>query len=241
MIDQLVAIGPTAAPAIEAAFTLSRGDAFWRFRLIEVLGRLGARSSEPFLTSILQHDPDLPARAEAARALGRGHYQHAKTALRALATTDPLPPNALLLSVGYALATLGDPIGLEILRARLVVPEAKVDPMPVSPEAALTQVDMRWDQLRPGIWAAGELRLTDLRGRLEEIAKRGGPFVRREAVRALPKLRERAVIPALIAALEDPIPGVRKDALDGLRSLTGHRHKALAEDWRRWWAAEGKN
>ena len=221
MVAALAALGAPATQAVRKLYDESSGDAFWRTRLVEALGRSGDTSLGPWLARILGADPLSVSRVEAAFAMGRLGLHGEVAGLKALAASaDPERDRPVLLAVGYALARLGDPAGKPLITQHLVIPE---------------DGSLRWDRIRPGIVAAGELRMGELRPRLEAAAAKADPFVRREAIRALAKLRDRAAIPALIDRLEDPLPGVRGEALAALRSLTGFRYKETAEQWRRWW------
>jgi HEAT repeat protein len=234
MVGTLVALGPSAAPAIADAYRLSAGDKFWRFRLIEALGRIGAPESGPFLEGVLLHDDLAIARAEAALALGRGRYATSLAALRSVAARSPLPETEVLLAVAYAMTRLGDDAaGRALIEVHLVAP-SPVEPVPGERQA------VRWDRLRPGVFAAGELRLKKALPVLVRAAREADPFTRREAILALPKLRDRSAIPTLIDALGDTVPSLRDEALAGLRSLTGFRNRVRQDDWRAWWEAEQK-
>ena len=224
MVSTLVALGRKAAPALERAYRESRGDGFWRLRLLEALGRLRERAASPFLMRVLVEDRLPPARVEAALALARIKDKSVRGDLRTLsARLDAEAHLPVLLAVGYALAVLGDGLGRALIVEHLVVPEGKT---------------LRWDRLRPGVFAVGQLRLKDLRGRVETIMQRADPFVRREAARALGALRDRASIPVLVEQLRDPVPEVRDEALRSLKALTGFRHKETYEQWSRWLAQE---
>ncbi|MBT9554936.1 MAG: HEAT repeat domain-containing protein [Myxococcales bacterium] len=234
MVNTLVALGPSAAPAIADAYRLSAGDKFWRFRLLEALGRIGAPESGSFLEGVLLHDDHAVARAEAALALGRGRFATSLASLRSVAARSPLPETEVLLAIGYAMTRLGDDLaGRTLIEAHLAAP-TPVEPAPGERQA------VRWDRLRPGLFAAGELRLKKALPVLARAAREADPFTRREAIVALPKLRDRAAIPTLIDALGDPVPRLRDEALAGLRSLTGFRNRSRPDDWRAWWEGERK-
>ena len=234
MVGTLVALGAEAATALADAYRLSTGDKFWRFRLIEAVGRIGAPESGEFLEYVLRHDDHAIARAEAALALGRGRYTSSLAALRSVAARSPLPETEVLLAVGYAMTRLGgDDAGRALIEAHLKAPA------PVEPVAGERQA-VRWDRLRPGLFAAGELRLRVALPVLARAALEADPFTRREAIVALPKLRDRAAIPSLIDALADPVPSLRDEALAGLRSLTGFRNRTRQDDWRSWWQSQDK-
>ena len=224
MLNTLLALGREAAPAVADAYATSTGDGFWRLQLIDVVGRMGNPDSVEFLVHVLTSDKHIPARTQAALALARLRPLERKEELAgaALAMTSPTM-QPVVLALGYALAVMGDPRGRPLIEEHLVVPEGQT---------------YRWDKLRPGVYAAGQLRMVHLRGRIEEISRRADPFVRREAVGALSAMRDRAAVPALIERLGDEIPGVRDAAQLALVTLTGFRHKTTADQWRRWWATE---
>lgn len=224
MVGTLIALGPNAAAAVEDAYQTSKGDGHWRFRLLEVVGRLRQKRSGPFLLGVLRTDRYPKARAEAALALARVGDRKNLPALQTIAaglTAEAFRP--ALLATGYAMAALGDKAGRALIEKHLVVPEGEY---------------RRWDKLRPGVFAAGQLRMKGLRPRLEAIMKRADPFVRREAARALGAMRDRGALPALVQVLKDPVPGVRNEALRSLKALTGFRHKSTHEQWSRWLAEQ---
>ncbi len=226
MVGTLISLGPGAAAAVEDAYKSSKGDGHWRFRLLEVLGRLRNRASGRFLLDVLERDKYPKARAEAALALARLGDRAHLTALKAAAANlnDPAWQPSLL-ATAYALASLGDENGRTLIEKHLIVPDGEY---------------RRWDKLRPGVYAAGQLRMKKLRERLEAILVRADPFVRREAAKALGAMRDRAAIPALVEGLKDRVPGVRKEALQSLKTLTGFRHKESYEQWTRWLAREAQ-
>lgn len=223
MVQRLTTLGPAAVPAVRRAYSESNGDAFWRMSLLDTLGRMGGKGTAVWLLRLANTDPKRPMRARAALALAR----LAPTALkvdvkRALAGLDPKADRAVILALAYALAAAGDDHGRALIREHLTVPEAA----------------QRWDMYRPGIRAAGQLRMVDMVDRLAQFSERADPFVRREAVAAMSAIRDRSAIPALIARLKDPIPGVREEAEAALRALTGLRHRTGHAAWSRWWARE---
>ncbi len=225
----LAALGRGAATHILAAFDRSKSDAWWRFRSLEALGRIGGPEAEAGLVRVFLEDAMPPARAEAALALGRGAMRGALPALRTVATQSPRPPVSVLLATAYALSRLRDPLGAALFTEHLVVPEGGAK---VAPGARRVDVDTRWHELRPGIWAAGELRLVGHLQVVQEAALRGEPFTRRDAVVALSKLRQPRAIPTLIEALADELPSTRKLAQEALVSLTGKRTLSTAAEWR---------
>jgi HEAT repeat protein len=219
MMDELIALGPSACNALYSVYQASKSDKFWRLRLIEALSRCGAAQVHEPLAAILLSDPHGKARVQAALALGRLRVKKQIPTLIKLADQlDPQREKDVLLAVGFALAQAGHKRGLEILEKQLVSP----------------MDTLRWDLYRPGIYAAGKLKLTQLRPVVEDMAVRANPFVRREAVIALRRMRDPAAIPVLIGRLKDALPGVRAEAQKALEALTGLRHRHGYEQWQRW-------
>ncbi|HJO26612.1 MAG: hypothetical protein CMK00_08385 [Planctomycetes bacterium] len=66
------------------------------------------------------------------------------------------------------------------------------------------------------------------------------PQVRSRAAAGLERLRSRAAIGPLIAALEVAEGRLRTDIREALVSLTGQKFHSAAEPWLRWWQAEGE-
>ena len=165
------------------------------------------------------------ARIEAALSLGRLRLKKHLGSLRSIAVElDPKTQRGPLLAVGYALARLGDEMGPKLLDQHLVVPEKT----------------LRWDILRPGVYAAGKLRMKPLRKRVELLSKRADPYTRREAVIALKRMRDQRAIPVIMERLKDRVPGVRREALTALRSLTGYKYKESYSEWQQWWLERNK-
>jgi hypothetical protein len=217
-----VALGPKACSTIHEIYQASSSDKHWRFRLIEAISRSKSSQAGKLLGNILANDKLSAAKIEAALGIGRLRAKgQLPIVLAAAEQLNPEQHRGPLLAVGYALARLGREQGLKIIVDNLVVPKESY----------------RWDQLRPGVYAAGKLKLRALRPRIEQIAERADPFVRREAVIALERMRDRKAIPALIKGLKDRVPGVRNAAQHALVALTGFRHKHGYEQWHRWWQA----
>jgi HEAT repeat protein len=166
-------------------------------------------------------------RVQAFLSLGKQGNPQIRTKLEPLvAKFHPQKHQAELLAIGFAIAALGDKaLGESIIRKHFVLP-----PIPVNYR--------RWDLLRPGVYAIGQLRMKEFRGQIEDLSARADPFVRREAVKALSSLRDKAAIPAITARLDDTIPGVRTAAVKGLQTLTGLYNNRTPAQWRRWWANE---
>ena len=230
MIGVLAALGPGAAPHIRALFQKTEltplKTRYARIKLIEAIGLSGDKGSAAFLMDVLTNNSLSPLRVEAAHALGQLRLRGLRKSLKELVgKLDPEHRRAEILAIGYTLARFGDPDGRKLLDIHFVVPKTDI---------------MRWDIVKPAIRAAGALRLKNLRSRVEDAAKRGDPYTRFEAVRALGLIRDRGAIPVLIGSLRDKRPGVRSEALKSLRSLTGYRHKYTYEQWHRWWTKEGQ-
>ena len=223
LVTNLLTLGPDAVPIIQSIYRESRGDGFWRQKLLETLGRIEHPASPEFLLDVVLNDTQELSRIFAALALARLHPASKRSALEEWAkTADPELELPVLLAVGTALGAMQSPAGREILEKYLVVPQEET---------------LRWDRFRPGIYGAGLLRLVNLRERVEEFSQRADPFVRRECAKTLGAMRERAGIPTLITLLRDDVPGVRAQALRSLRALTGFQHKETADQWQRWWAS----
>ncbi len=228
MVEDLAQRGPAVASALQRLYRESKGDDYWRFRLLEAIGRSGDASALPFLLSVLGRDRMTPARVEAARAIGRlGQRSAVARLLETAKDLDPAKGHApVLQAIAGALVALGDrDSGVALLEQHFVVPDGP---------------SYRWDLLRPGVEVIGEHRLERFRSRIEEIALRADVYVRREAIRTLAALRSPASFPVLIELLEqiDPPPLAHKEAMAALAAMTGHRHKSTAEHWITWWREE---
>ena len=220
MIKQLTALGHDACKAIYTVYQSAKSDKFWRFRLIEAISRIGGKDAGPLLAQILVEDKFAAAKIEAALGIGRLRAKKQRAVLMAAAEQfKPQGQRGALLAVGYALARIGEERGRTIIDTHLVVPKQTV----------------RWDILRPGVYAANMLRMKSLQPRIEEISARADPFVRREAVIALKNMRDVKAVPSLIQRLQDKVPGVRHAAQDALVALTGYRHKRGFKQWQQWW------
>ena len=229
MVTTLVTMGREAAPAVMAVFGRTRGDDHWRLRLLEVLGRLRHPAVPPFLLKVGKSDPLQPMRAQAFLSLARHGNPKLIDQLKTIRSRfHPQKHQPELLALGYAIAALGDrETGEKILRDHFILP-----PTPTK--------FRRWDRLRPGVYAIGQLRMRDLRPALEDIADRADPFVRREAIKSLSALRDRAALPAIALRLDDDVPGVRMAAVNALQTLTGYYNLKTPQQWRRWWRTEQK-
>jgi len=67
------------------------------------------------------------------------------------------------------------------------------------------------------------------------------PLVRRLAAVALGNLRDRSVVPDLIAAMEKEQGEAMKDYQDALVTLTGQKGIKTVNEWRDWWKQNGIN
>ena len=229
MVNTLVSMGADAAPAIAKVYGRTRGDDHWRLRLLESLGRMRHAQIPPFLLQVARSDNLQPMRVQALISLGKQGDPQLMTAIRGLKSRfHPEKHRAELLAIGFAIAALGDrKEGVDLIRKHFVVP-------------AVPLQYRRWDLLRPGVYAIGQLRVGEFRLQLEDISERADPFVRREAVEALAALRDRQAIPAIVARLNDEVPGIRKAAVRSLQTLTGLYNKKVPQQWRRWWKDEVK-
>jgi HEAT repeat protein len=221
LAQELGRLGPSASAAIQAVYRKTKGGAHGRIQLISAVSRTGDENAGNFLMDVLRSDRLPPARVEAAYGIARlGLKAHLQSLVDLADTLDPQRDQGVLLALGYALDRLGSALGRPMIEKHFVLPP---------PDSR------RWDQLQPGIYAAGILRLTTLRPQLEILLKRSDPFTRRDAVTALGRMRDRAAVRPLIECLRDDMPSVRREALKALQQITGYRHKESYDEWMRWW------
>jgi HEAT repeat protein len=221
LAQELGRLGPTASTAIQTVYRKTKGDAHGRIQLINAVSRTGDRNAGNFLMDVLRSDRLPPSRVEALYGIARlGLKVHLQSLVNLADTLDSKRDQGVLLALGYALDRLGSPRGKPMIEKHFVLPPLD---------------SRRWDQLQPGIYAAGILRLTALRPQLEVLIKRSDPFTRRDAVTALGRMRDRAAIKPLIECLQDDMPSVRREALNALQQITGFRHKESYDEWKRWW------
>ena len=227
LVNALVSMGADAAPAIQSVFGKTRGDDHWRLRLLEALGRMRHPEIPGFLKRVAKSATLQPMRVQALLSLARQGDKDLRKDIESLKSQfHPEKHRAELLAIGFAVAALGDKeTGKKLIRKHFIVP-----PVP-------TQY-RRWDLLRPGVYAIGQLRMNEYLPQLEDISERADPFVRREAVRALSALRNKKSIPALVKRLDDEVPGVRMAAVRALQTLTGLYNNKAPNQWRRWWRRE---
>jgi hypothetical protein len=85
--------------------------------------------------------------------------------------------------------------------------------------------------------AANYASPADARKLAAELMASKSAEARRAAAPLLEHLDANAAVPLLLAALDDPDPGVRNAALATLRIFSHHDHGESAEAWRAWWRA----
>ncbi|MFT3767613.1 MAG: HEAT repeat domain-containing protein [Minicystis sp.] len=66
------------------------------------------------------------------------------------------------------------------------------------------------------------------------------PEARRAATPLLQNLGADDAVPLLLAALDDPDPGVRQAAFATLRAFSHRDHGDSAEAWRAWWRSANR-
>ena len=226
LATELGKLGPQASAEIQALFLRTKGDALGRIKLVEAVALTSDRKAGPFLLNVLETGRLPPARVEAAFGLARlgqkEHLPRIKQHADSLAAQTHRP---ILLAIGFALARLGDASGVPMIEELFVLPPKNAK---------------RWDPLRPGIRAAGLLRLHSLAPKLAKLTRVPDPYIRRDSIAALAQMRSQVVFPELIQCLEDDMPFVRREALQALKQLTGFRYKETPDQWKRWWAAKTK-
>ena len=222
---ELVHEGRDAVGPLIALYRGSRGDAYWRRRVLEILGRIGQPAAVPFLIERLR-DPAEPHAVDVALALGHMKALAAKQALlerQASTPTETALP--LRLALAYALVRIGERSHWKELGAVAAPDRAATLPAPALETllAALRWLDTR-EEGAPAVVAG---------------VAHENVFVRRDAIRLAADWRLHAAVPGLIARLEDETPGVRRLAQETLEKITRFRHKTGRDPWERWCRAAG--
>ena len=76
---------------------------------------------------------------------------------------------------------------------------------------------------------------------LKELLEDKEWLIRSEAIRALSTIRERRVVPLLIARMKKEEGRLLDDLRDALAELTKQKFRADAQEWQSWWDAFGKD
>ncbi len=209
--DALVQLGRPALAAILTAWQTHQDGSYATERLIDIVADIGGPEAEAFLQERLADNrPTLATRA----ALGLG-------ALRATAAAAPLRQKLAALAggpdvgqraaIGYALAQLGDRTELRCVAEALGASQAGF--VLVGLEIAARLGEPAW--LDPVLAAAARDNL----------------LVRRQAMQALGRYRDRRAVAALMRHLDDASSGVRRLAAKALAGLLGGPADPRPEAW----------
>lgn len=212
-----------------------------RARAVTLLGEMGHRAASPDLIEALE-DPEKAVRREAARALGRLRESRAVDAL--VKATRDRDPNVRL----YATHALGE---IRDSKARAALLEALSDSRyGVREEAAWALRELRDPEVAPRLaalleepeadagpigWVLQHMGDRNAAEALAPLLAKSEERTRRRAVRALAALESEAAVPALIRAVDDRDPVVRRAALEALRET---REAQVVEAFRKALARE---
>ena len=219
--DALVALGPAY---VRAACELYAGsaagdDRYWRSRVLAALGRLGGPDAVLCLRGALR-DGRWLEKATAAFALGHLRAAEALPDLQAVLTRGPGPGGlALEAGVRTALTQLGQPVDMAPLWSHLANAASELD---------------QWTMLRFVVQAARELGAREQAPAIARLLKHPDYYLRREALQALAVLGDASTVDVVAAALDDPMPGIRRAAAATLGALVPGAGAGSVEAWRTW-------
>jgi len=228
--DRLVALGPTYAAAACALYTSTAPDAdrYYRSRLLAALGRLGGPDAVACLRAALRTGRWLD-RATAAFALGDLKAGEAVPDLEAvLAAGGGGATLAVEAGARAALAQLGRPVDLAPLWAHLARAAAEGS-TPGSLEAVAA-----WPMLRFVVHAARVVEAHEQAVPIARLLAHPDYYTRREALDALAVLGDAGTVDVVAAALDDPLPGIRRAAATTLAALLPGAGPATPEQWKAW-------
>ena len=194
---------------------------YWQIRAMDILGQLGDTRSVSFLTRALG-EPRWEVRARSALALGRiADQRSAAPLLEALNKREDIATKSAAL---FALSALKQRVNGGSAR------EALIALLPLEQDTL--------GSLNPGQFAfvAELVGAAQLRECLQVV--RWGALhkdaSRMSSLETLASLKDREGIPYAITRLDDPSPGVKRQALRTLRVITGRRAFTRGEHWKDW-------
>jgi hypothetical protein len=219
----LLQLGPAVVPSLVTALEEQPLDGrYWQVRLIALLGQLGDARALDLLHEALKQ-PRWELRTRAAMALA------------AIADRRSIEPLRALLDEGHDLPTDGAALhGLQALGAQV---DGRPPHRVLTGRLPATQSEL--GLLNPGHFAflaelVGAAKLRDALQLPRWGAIHRDRFTRMASLQTLMQLKDAAGVPYIITRLDDPSPGVRRQALRALRIITGRHAFTRPEHWRDW-------
>ena len=220
----LAGLGRATEAAIIQVLAKDKGsDGYWVIRCIDLLGQLGRTDSAAFLVTLLD-DKRTEIRTRAAMALARMAAPSTRESVQAAYDlAEDGPDLGFKIALLYAIDRIG-PFSVE--RRKMVaglLPQDKAGLGRISPLHLITAAEVAKEWPIPE--ALPSLRIT---------AAHIGPFIRRNSIDALGRLKDTGAIPVLIGRMKDDVPSIRKAAMNALRAITGNDLPRSEEDWIAW-------
>ena len=201
--DELIALGTLAVQPIMERYREMPGWSYQRIHLLELLGRIGARSSVDLLVEQLAAR-SWDARAQAAIALGRmgatEQLERLRGALAGVAETD----RGYQYALAFAVEKLGGIGGKEILVAAL-------DRERVA--------GTNWGYTMVAAAAVGELGVAEACPLLVHSLHHRDIFLIKAALASAASLGCRDLAPEIRPLLDSPVPSVRREAERALAAI----------------------
>jgi HEAT repeat protein len=221
---ELAGLGTATEAAIIQVLRKEKGaDGYWVIKCIDLLGQLGRQDSAVFLSSLLD-DKRTEVRTRAAVALGRLSAPSTKEAVESTFTRIKDGPDlGFKIALLYAIDRIGPFSTQRRKDAAKLLPQDKAGLGKISPLHLITAAEV-----------AKEWPIPEALGSLRILASHIGPFIRRQAIDALGRLKDTGAIPVLVGRLKDEVPSIRTASMRALRAITGNTGPKTEEAWEAW-------
>ncbi|MCB9733306.1 MAG: HEAT repeat domain-containing protein [Deltaproteobacteria bacterium] len=204
-------------------------DGYWLTAIIDLLGQLGDERARPLLETLLEDSRwELPIRA--AQALGRLGPGPSRALLEdTLRRAQEVHHAALVGALHLALTRLPGDAGRAHRDALVVMLPQTYEGLAAIPPIVL---DLLVEFVR-------EARLPKALPAVRLLIRHDNRFVRAQSLETAAALRDTGALPYAYDRLEDPIPSVRKRALEALQTITGAHRLSDPDAWKQWCAQHG--
>jgi HEAT repeat protein len=221
---ELAGLGTATETSIIQVLRKEKGaDGYWVIKCIDLLGQLGRGDSAVFLSSLLE-DKRTEVRTRAAVALGRLSAPSTKEAVEQSYTRIKDGPDlGFKMALLYALDRIGPFSTQRRKDVAELLPKDKAGLGKISPLHLMTAAEI-----------AKEWPIPEALGSLRILAAHIGPFIRRQAIDALARLKDTGAIPVLVGRLKDEVPSIRSASMRALRAITGNTEPKTEEAWEAW-------
>jgi HEAT repeat protein len=249
--NALVALGAACLPDL-AARLAEEGTEPWAVPMARAVGRLAGKDAAALLAPLMS-SPSVDARAAAAEGLGRVVHASTLEALWPIALDERAVAWRAAQEAYLSLDKADPKLGVrKFLEGKLDVREK----LPTRTRAVMTLSQLSSPESERVLAKGLSDRETDIRsacaealGRMPSSGQRTRDDlvrlledreleVRRQAILAVGRLRERAAIPRLLEYLEDDDKGLAGNAHYALKRISGYSFPSSPERWKEWWKRE---